>query len=133
MACEKIAKAYRLRDTQQFTDNQLYSHGVFAKFIVGFLKANGLRERYRSHDAQRRHLERYAQRLAADIDRLAPAIDHERTPANTEYPWTDGENVFVPTQHSFEIAARLAEPDGQYFVKLIGTAIEDYSRIKLTS
>ncbi len=132
MACEKIAKAYRLRDTESFTEDDLYSHVVFSKFILGFLKARQLKERFRSRDAKRRHIERYARGLAASIERLAPAVDRDRTPENAEYPWVSGGAVFVPARHGFAVSRGLAERAGQEFLKLIETAIGDYETIRLT-
>ena len=90
MACEKIAKAYRLRDLVSFNSEDLYSHAVFSKFITGFLKSKLVRRRYASQDSKRREVERYARSLAVEIEKLAPAVDRERTPANAEYPWMAG-------------------------------------------
>lgn len=131
MACEKIAKAYRLRDTPSFTEADLYSHVAFSKFIPGFLKAARLRDRYRSQDAKRRHLERYARGLAIRIEKLAPAVDREQTPANVEYPWVSGGSVYAPARHVYSISSQLAEAAGQDFLKLIETAITDYDTITL--
>lgn len=39
MACEKIAKAYRLRDTNATLDSALYSHPGFTKFVNQFLSS----------------------------------------------------------------------------------------------
>jgi hypothetical protein len=131
MACEKIAKAYRLRDTESFTEDDLYSHVVFSKFILGFLKARQLKERNRSRDAKRRHIERFARGLAAGIEKLAPAVDREQMPENAEYPWVNGRVVSVPARHRYAVSGELAEPAGQDFLKLIGIAIEDYQSITL--
>lgn len=131
MACEKIAKAYRLRDTPSFTESDLYSHAAFSKFILAFLKAPQLRGRYGSRDAKRRHIERYARGLAAEIEKLAPAVDREQTPANVEYPWMSGETIYIPTRHRYPVSRRLAEPAGQDFLKLIEIAIRDYETIAL--
>lgn len=132
MACEKIAKAYRLRDTYSFTEDDLYSHVVFSKFILGFLKAQQLKERYRSYEARRRHIERYAREVAAGVEKLAPAVDRTRTPANVKYPWVSGRTVFVPTRHHYAVATHLAEPAGRDFLKLIEIAIEEFQRITLS-
>jgi len=43
MACEKIAKAYRLRDLQAPPGEDLYSHAVFSKFILNLLKSGDLK------------------------------------------------------------------------------------------
>ncbi len=132
MACEKIAKAYRLRDTESFAEDDLYSHVVFSKFILGFLKARHLREYYHSREAKRRHIERYARGLAVGVERLAPAVDRERTPENAEYPWVSGEAVSTPARHRYALSGELAEPAGQDFLKLLEVAIEDYGTIRLT-
>jgi len=132
MACEKIAKAYRLRDTPSFTKEHLYSHVAFSKFILAFLKAPQLKGRYRLQDAKRRHVERYVRGLAAEIEKLAPAVDREQTPANVEYPWVIGDTIYVPASHGYPISRSLAEPAGQDFLKLIEISIEDYSTITLS-
>jgi len=131
MACEKIAKAYRLRDLVSFNPEDLYSHVVFSKFITGFLKSKLVRRRYVSQDAKRREVERYARSLAAEIEKLAPAVDRERTPANVEYPWTAGAAVFVPCRHDYPLSHRLREQSGRDFLKLIEIAIENYQSITL--
>jgi hypothetical protein len=132
MACEKIAKAYRLRDTPSFTEEDLYTHVVFSRLILNLLKAPPIKERYRSQDAKRRHIERYARGLAADIERLAPAVDRDRTPANTEYPWVDGGTVFGPLHHRFAVSEQLAGPTGRDFLNLITIAIEDFQSIRIS-
>ncbi len=48
MACEKIAKAYRLRNPVSFSFDDLYSHVVFSKFIIVFLKSTPVKGRYRT-------------------------------------------------------------------------------------
>lgn len=131
MACEKIAKAYRLRDTPSFTEEDLYSHIALSGFIQNFLKAPQIVARYRGYDAKRRHLERYARGLARNIERLAPAVDRERTPANTEYPWVSGRNIYAPVNHHYRLTDELAEPAGRDFLRLIETAIEDFPSITL--
>ena len=132
MACEKIAKAYRLRDTKTFTEDDLYSHVAFSKFILNFLKARQVVVQYGGRDAKRRHMERYAKGLALSIEKLAPAVDRERAPANTEYPWMNGMTVFVPVEHHFAVSEQLTELAGRDFLRLIETAIEDFSTISLS-
>ncbi len=131
MACEKIAKAYRLRDLVSFNPEDLYSHTVFSKFITGFLKSKLVRRRYASQDSKRRQVERYARSLAVEIEKLAPAVDREQTPANVEYPWEAGAAVFVPCRHDFPLSRRLREQNGRDFLKVLEIAIEDYEDITL--
>ncbi len=131
MACEKIAKAYRLRDTESFQTDDLDSHVVFSRFILGLLKSAQIKERYRTAESKRRQNERYARTLSAEIERLAPAVDREQNPANAEYPWMQGETVFIPSRHQYPVFQRLLEPSGRDFLKLIEIAIEDYHSITL--
>lgn len=132
MACEKIAKAYRLRDLVSFNPDDLYSHAVFSKFITGFLKSKLVRHRYVSQDSKWREVERYARSLAVEIEKLAPAVDRERTPANVEYPWAAGEAVFVPCHHDYPLSHRLREQSCRDFLKMLEIAIEDYQNIDLS-
>jgi hypothetical protein len=131
MACEKIAKAYRLRDTQSFSQEDLYSHVVFSKFITNYLKSPGIKRRYHQQESRRRQIERYAHTLSVEIETLAPAVARDITPANAEYPWLIGETVSVPCRHHYPVWTRLAEPVGKEFLKLIEIAIEDYQSITL--
>lgn len=126
MACEKIAKAYRLRDPISFNPDDLYSHAVFSKFIVGFLKSSTTQNRYQSQNSKRRQMDRYAKSLATEIERLAPAVDRENRPDNAEYPWMTGETIFVPCRHAFPISRLLGEQGGRDILKLFEIAIEDY-------
>ncbi len=132
MACEKIAKAYRLRDTRSFSEEDLYSHVVFSGFIQTLLKAPQIKERFRAKDAKRRQLERYARSLAREIEKLAPAVDRGRTPANVEYPWVIEQTVFVPCQFSFVNLSMLKDTEGREFLKLVEIAITDYETIRLS-
>lgn len=131
MACEKTAKAYRLRDTETFTEDDLYTHVVFSKFILYSLRTRSLKERYRGQDAKRRQMERYARGLAVSIEKLAPAVDKDQTPENSEYPWISGRNIYAPVSHHYRLTDDLAKPAGRDFLRLIETAIEDFSSITL--
>lgn len=132
MACEKIAKAYRLRDLVSFDLDDLYSHIVFSKFITGFLKSTPVKRRYLSQESKRRQVERYARSLAVEIEKLAPAVDREQTPANVEYPWTAGAAIFVPCRHDYSVSHRLREQGSRDFLKMLEIAIEDYQNIDLS-
>ncbi|HEX3852453.1 MAG TPA: hypothetical protein VHW01_15895 [Polyangiaceae bacterium] len=54
MVCEKLAKAYRLRDTKSPVDELVSKHSGFSKFIGPFFMA--LKEDYSGKDAQLRGL-----------------------------------------------------------------------------
>lgn len=132
MACEKIAKAYRLRDTPSFTEEDLYSHVIFSRFISNLLTSPQIKQRYYGKDATRKHIEKYARGLAQSIERLAPAVDWKGTPSNVEYPWVSGLTAVVPTGYRFAVSEQLAKPDGRNFLNLIEIAITDFSSITLS-
>lgn len=88
MACEKIAKAYQFRDLPTSQSKLTTSLIAFSKFITVFLPSSPIVKRqYEGRDAQ---LARFAQRarsLAREIEKLAPAVDQEQSPSNSEYAW----------------------------------------------
>ena len=131
MACEKIAKAYRLRDTSTAIENSLTSHVAFSKFIIGFLKAPDVRARYRNKSAELRQITRIAHLLAKEIEILAPALGREIAPHNSEYPWAANRHVITPCEYSFPNVNMLREPQGRNFLKIIKIAIIDFDKIKL--
>lgn len=132
MACEKIAKAYRLKDTPDFPEESLYSHVIFSKFVLNLLKSPQIKRLYKSQNAALQQLERDAKRLSREIEKLAPAVDRERTPANVEYPWIQGQSVFTPCAFSFASLSLLKDQNGREFLKLITMAIKDFSNITLS-
>jgi hypothetical protein len=132
MACEKIAKAYRLRDTPDFPEEKLYSHVFFSKFISNLLTSPQIKRRYTSQDAVLRQLGHDANRFSREIEKLAPAVDREQTPANTEYPWIQGQSVFAPCDFIFTNLSLLKDQHGREFLKLITVAITDFSSITLS-
>jgi hypothetical protein len=52
MATEKLAKAYRFRDTSTEVDTLLTSHVGFSRFLNAYLLSPQMRERYRGRHAQ---------------------------------------------------------------------------------
>ena len=74
MACEKIAKAYRFRDTDTPIENLLTSHVAFSKIIVGLLRSPEILKRYHKKDAMLRQSIHFARRLGREIELLAPAV-----------------------------------------------------------
>ncbi len=131
MACEKIAKAYRFRDTGTPIENLLTSHVAFSKFIIGFLKAPYVQVRYRNKSAELRHVTRIARLLAREIEILAPALERETAPYNTEYPWADAGQIITPCEYSFPSVNLLRTPEGRNFLKIIKIAITNFEEIKL--
>ena len=132
MACEKIAKAYRLRDTPDFPEEKLYSHVFFSKFISNLLTSPQIKRRYVSRNAVLERLKHDANRFSREIEKLAPAVDREQAPSNAEYPWIQGQSVFTPCVFSFANLSLLKDQNGREFLKLIETAINDFQSISLS-
>jgi hypothetical protein len=126
MACEKIAKAYRCRDTAADLDELLKRHVGFGKFMGSFLASPSIQEAYRGRDAQRRQLTRIARHLAREIEKLAPSVDREESPENAEYPWASGEEVVVPCEYGYPSLSLLTGPGGRTLLSLVARAIRDF-------
>jgi hypothetical protein len=126
MACEKIAKAYRCRDTAANLEELLARHVGFSKFMGSFLASPCLKEAYKGRDAQRREVAKLARALAREIEKLAPAIDRVASPENAEYPWQSGENIVAPCQYDYPQLSLLMTAGGRTFLKLVTRAIEEF-------
>ncbi|HEV8551544.1 MAG TPA: hypothetical protein VGQ57_20995, partial [Polyangiaceae bacterium] len=100
MVCEKVAKAYRLRDTQAPVDQLVSTHSGFSKFISAFFAAV-LKDEYVGKSAQLASLIQFSRRLAREIEKLAPAVDRLSTPENAEYPWERDGHVTAPCEFGF--------------------------------
>jgi hypothetical protein len=125
MACEKLAKAHRLRDTKSRVEELLSSHAGFAKFVPSFCKL-ALGEKYRGKDAQLARVIKDSRALAREIEKLAPAIDRRATPENAEYPWERDEEVIAPCEHNFPSLDLLGKAGGRTFLKLIKQGMEAF-------
>lgn len=126
MACEKIAKAYRCRDTTADFVDLLKRHVGFTKFMGSFLSSPSIKEAYRGRDAQLREISRFARGLAREIEKLAPAVDRAGAPENAEYPWESGDKVTSPCQYSYPRLSLLTSAGGRTLLKLIDKAIQDF-------
>jgi hypothetical protein len=125
MASEKLAKAYRLRDTGSAVDELLSKHTGFAKFVGPFFTAV-LKDEYQGKDAQLRGLIKRARTLARQIEKLAPATDRLATPENAEYPWESEDRVIAPSRYEFPSLDLLREPGGRAFLNLIERALDNF-------
>lgn len=128
MACEKIAKAYRCRDTAANLEELLKRHVGFAKFIGSFLASPSIKEAYSGRDAQLRQIARIARVLAREIEKLAPAVDRAGSPENAEYPWESGDDVVVPCRYGYPRLSLLTSPGGRTLLKLVSRAIQDFEK-----
>jgi len=131
MAGEKIAKAFRFRDTGTGLDALLSEHVALSVFIPSFIRSAPVLDRYRTRHGDHRGVSSLAGKLrdlARDIERLAPAVDREQSPRNVEYPWEEGGKVLVPCDY-------VAFPDlngfeaGRTFLRLLEIAIQDFEEV----
>lgn len=125
MACEKLAKAHRLRDTDSPVDELLSRHTGFAKFVSAFCKLM-LGEQYRGKDAQLAAVIKASRTLAREIEKLAPAIDRHVSPENAEYPWERDEEVIAPCEYTFPSLDLLGAAGGRTFLKLIKQGLDAF-------
>ena len=128
MSCEKLAKAYRLRDTDSPLDELISKHTGFAKFVGPFF-SRVLKDEYPGKDAQLARLIREARARAREIEKLAPAIDRAGAPENAEYPWERDGRVIAPCHHLFPSLELLRNPAGRAFLNLIERALKDFERL----
>lgn len=133
MACEKLAKAYRLRDEGVDVDETVSKHTGFEKFIAAFLLCPTMNAEYRGKDAQRKELLKSARSFARAIERLAPAIDRTATPENAEYPWEweAGKSVVAPCEYEYPTLSLLEAARGRTFLNLLERAFRDFEKITL--
>lgn len=130
MVCEKLAKAYRLRDTKAAVDELVSKHTGFAKFVGPFFLA-ALKEEFRGKDAQLAGLIARARTLAREIEKLAPAIDRTAAPENAEYPWERDGKIVAPCRYVFSSLELLRQPGGRAFLNLVERALTDFERLAL--
>jgi hypothetical protein len=131
MACEKLAKAYRLRDTTSPVEELVSKHSGFAKFLVPFCIAV-LKDEYRGKDAQLRNIISRARAIAREIEKLAPAIDCLAAPENAEYPWERDGRVTAPCAYGFPSLELLRQPGGRMFLNLVERALGAFESVSLS-
>jgi hypothetical protein len=126
MASEKLAKAYRLRETSSPVATIVSHHTGFTKFIRQYLLSARYREAYRGKTAQLHSLIQDAAKLATEIEKLAPAVERQNAPENVEYPWQVGDKVIAPCEWTFAALSLLKAPHGRAFLKTIDIALRDF-------
>ncbi len=131
MACEKLAKAYRLRDLDSDVDELAAKHVGFAKFVNAFLRSPRVLEEYAAKQSAHRAISKSAVTLARAIEELAPATARRHSPANAEYPWESGDDVVVPCEYAYPGLSLLDAPGGRAFLKLIERAFRDYASVTI--
>ncbi len=131
MAGEKLAKAYRFRDTETTSSSLLTQHVGFAKFINSLLLSPRVRERFDGKLEQLRAIQKECNRLAREVEQLAPAVDRGNSPQNAEYPWLDGKQVITPCLYGYPNLSLLLERGGRAFLKWIRMALDDFDDIHI--
>jgi hypothetical protein len=131
MACEKIAKAYRLRDTTGDLDEITSKHTGFTKFINTFLRSPAWVAEFKGRDGAHQAVVRASVKFAREIEKLAPAVDRAAFPENVEYPWEAGGKVVSPCDYSYPALSFLGEPGGRSFLKTIDRAFRDFALTKI--
>lgn len=134
MACEKIGKAYRARDSKAALhgeDGILGQHVGFVKFIRAFLLSPSIKSSYVGRDAQLQTVMKEATSLARAIETLAPAVDSDTTPENAEYPWEANGCIVIPCEHAFSNLSMLSAVGGGTFLKLLRRAVKDFEKIQI--
>lgn len=131
MACEKISKAYRARDTGIAVEDVTTHHVGFEKFVKAFFLSPQVKQGFAGRDQQRQVSSQDARRIAAQVEKLAPAVDRKANPGNAEYPWEDGGRLVVPCEHDFPNLALLKEPGGRAFLKLVGQAMDQFENVRI--
>lgn len=130
MASEKIGKAYRFRDTSTSPKKLLRQHGGFTKFFSAFLLSDRVSQMYESK-AQLAFITPLCRQIARELETLAPAADPDKRPANPEYPWRQGSELFVPHDYEFPNLSLLEDPAGRTFLKLLCVAISEFEAIAI--
>lgn len=131
MACEKIAKAYRLRLKGVDIEGLLVRHIGFDKFMSAYFESPAMKQAYRGKDEARRAVATRCRLLAEQVEKLAPAVDKIASPANAEYPWAEGETVVVPCAYAFPAVSLLRDRSGITFLKIIERVIRDFETTRI--
>ncbi len=131
MATEKIAKAYRIRDTQVAVDDAIRHHTGFEEFVNAFFRCSEIRREYEGRDAALKTLQRSALALARAIENLAPATDRSSSPENAEYPWERDGAIFRPCEYGYPNLMFLRQPGGRAVMNLVERAFQDFERIRI--
>ncbi len=130
MAGEKIAKAYQLRDTKAGLENAMTSHVAFSDFAGAMLMSASERKRFQGKDAWLRSTLKSVKDLAREIEKIAPSVDRQQSPANAEYPWAEGESIVTPCRYFYPVTKSLRDKGGAEFLKLLQETIDSYFSIQ---
>jgi hypothetical protein len=129
MAGEKIARGYLLRHTKDRSLGDLLStHEALESFVRLYRKSPEATARYAGHAAQFDELMNQVRGLAAEIEKLAPAVDRQRWPANAEYPWSNGARLTVPCEYAYPVTSSFAPNVWKALDQVLADVSEDLGR-----
>lgn len=127
MATEKLAKAYRFRDSKTAEQGLLTKHVGFQKFLNSFLVSPQMRDEFAGNHAQLVAIRIGMAPIAQAIERLAPAVAREGSPGNAEYPWELSGSAIAPVDHDFHEIHLLRGPKGRAFLNVVSRAFAEFS------
>jgi hypothetical protein len=131
MATEKIAKAYRLRDTPADVDDLVKRHTGFVEFVNEFFRCRTIRDEFQGQDAALQAPQKNAAILAREVEKLAPAIDRLASPENAEYPWERDEAIVIPCRFGFPNLTMLNQASGRAGMNLVERAFNDFEKLHI--
>jgi hypothetical protein len=135
MACEKLGKAYRLRNPRADVDALVTRHVGFTQFIYEFLRSPAVMADYAGQRARHKAVNKTSSVLAREIEKRGPAIDRTLSPENAEYPWEHGDwengtgQVLAPSTYDYPALSLLYTPGVRAFrMKNLGRNPADLPR-----
>jgi len=131
MATEKIAKAYRIRDTKADVDQLARHHTGFEEFVNAFFRTPSIKDEFKGKDGALKTLQANATKLAKEIEKLAPAIDQAVAPENAEYPWERDGKVYRPCTYGYPSLSVLRESGGRATMNIVERAFRDFEKLRI--
>jgi hypothetical protein len=122
MAGEKIAKAYQFRYTKRLVVDLLSQHVALKEFVNDYCSSKSMKARYAGREAQLQETRQGLLHLATEVEKLAPAVDREKSPTNAEYPWTNGVDLTVPCEAAYSIMSSFNDSVWRNFVQVLADA-----------
>lgn len=113
------------------SDRRVAVAAAFAAQARAFFRTATVKAEYRGRDAAFRSLLANAERLAREIEKLAPAIDRAVSPENAEYPWERDGQVFRPCSYAYPNLDLLKTAGGRAIMRMVERAFKDYETLRL--
>jgi hypothetical protein len=118
MACEKLGKAYRLRNPSADIDAIVTRHVGFAQFVNEFLRSPAIVAEYKGQSARHKAVCKASFARARGLE---------------TYPWERGDwegrtaEVLTPCKYNYPSLSLLDTPGGGTFLKLVKRAFRDFT------